>query len=108
MYGGGTEEVWRGLQKVVQSFEEMKRSKKHKIVYCSGYDHYSHRRTIQITFFVNEAEKNALDDLMAVLEEKNMSEFIRGQLFRAYEGLTAEQKERLAEVAEWREKEGNL
>ena len=33
--------------------------KKRKIVYRDGYDHYSHRRTILITFFVNEAEKAA-------------------------------------------------
>ena len=80
--------------------------KKRKIVYRDGCDHYSHRRTILITFFVNEAEKAALDDLMAAMEEKNMSDFIRRQVFRAYETLTAEQRKKMAEVAEWRKEEG--
>ena len=79
--------------------------KKRKIVYRDGYDHYGHRRTIQLTFFVNEAEKAALDDLMAAMEEKNMSDFIRRQVFRAYEMLTPEQSKKMAEVAEWRKEE---
>ena len=79
--------------------------KKRKIVYRDGYDHYSHRRTILITFFVNESEKAALDDLMAAMEEKNMSDFIRRQVFRAYETLTPEQSKKMAEVAEWRKEE---
>ena len=94
--------VPRESHKVVQTFTEMK---KRKIVYRDGYEHYGHRRTIQITFFVNEAEKAALDDLMAAMEEKNMSDFIRRQVFRAYDTLTPEQRKKMDEVAAWREKE---
>ena len=59
------------------------------------------------TFYVNEAEKAALDDLMAVLGVKNQSAFIRGRVFGAYNELTAEQKAKLAEAREWRAKEDN-
>ena len=79
--------------------------KKKKVVYREGYDHYDTKKTIAITFYVNEAEKVALDDLMAVMEVKNQSAFIRGRVLSAYNDLTAEQKAKLEEVAEWRAKE---
>jgi len=82
--------------------------KKRKIVYRDGYEHYGHRRTIQITFFVNEAEKAALDDLMAAMEEKNMSDFIRRQVFRAYDTLTPEQRKKMDEVAKFRAEDARL
>ena len=97
--------VPRESHKVVQTFTEMK---KRKIVYRDGYEHYGHRRTIQITFFVNEAEKAALDDLMAAMEEKNMSDFIRRQVFRAYDTLTPEQRKKMDEVAKFRAEDARL
>lgn len=76
-----------------------------KIRYIDGYDQYSHRRDVQVTFLLNAAERAALDDLMAVLGVKNISAYIRGQMFGAYEGLTREQKRQLREVREWRARE---
>ena len=55
-----------------------------------------------IQFFVNEAEKAFLDDLFAVLEVQNKSAFIRNQTFHAYQSLTDEQRQKMAEVARWR------
>ncbi len=57
---------------------------------------------------MNEAEKAALDDLMAAMEEKNMSDFIRRQVFRAYETLTPEQSKKMAEVAAFRTEEKKI
>ena len=85
-----------------------KRDKRKKVEYLNGYDHYKTKKDITITFYVNEAEKAALDDLMAVLEVKNQSAFIRGRVFGVYSDLTAEQKAKLAEVAEWRAKEDKV
>ena len=73
--------------------------------YVRGYEHYGHKRTVPVLFYLNEAEKCCLDDLAAVLGVRNMSEFIRGQVFKAYSGLTEEQKRQMAEVAEWRAEE---
>ena len=84
-----------------------KRGKYKKVEYLEGYDQYKTKKDIAITFYVNEAEKAALDDLMAVLGVKNQSAFIRGRVFGAYNELTAEQKARLAEAREWRAKEDN-
>ena len=42
---------------------------------------------------------------MTVMEVKNQSAFIRGRVLSAYNDLTAEQKAKLEEVAEWRAKE---
>ena len=75
---------------------------KRKVVYADGYDHYDKHRTVQVIFLVNEAERAALDDLMAVLGVKNMSDFIRGQVFRAFNDLSAAQKGQLKEVRQWR------
>lgn len=76
-----------------------------KVKYADGYDHYSHRRNVQVTFLLNEAERAALDDLMAVVGARSISSFVRSQLFRAYRGLSREQKRQLREVREWRAKE---
>ena len=72
-----------------------------------GYDHYNRRRTIQLHILLNEAENNALQDLMAVLGEKDMSKYIRNQIFKPFQSLTPEQKQQMAEVAKWRLKEDN-
>ena len=80
--------------------------KKYKIldnvVYMDGYNHYKRHRDIPIHFTVNEAEKAALDDLTAVLGVKNLSDFIRRQVFGAFRNLTDSQKAQMAEVARWR------
>ena len=76
-----------------------------KIQYISGYEHYGKRRDIQVIFRLNEAERAALDDLMAVLGARSISGFVRGQLFGAYNGLTKRQKQQLEEVRRWREGE---
>jgi len=76
-----------------------------RTIYINGYNHYSHRRNITMRFLVNEAEKRCLDDLMAVMGVRNMSAFIRAQIFRAYRDLTPEQKQQLADVAQWRASE---
>ena len=94
-----------GIQcRVKQQSETMRKQKyqKRKVVYADGYDHYDKHRTVQVIFLVNEAERAALDDLMAVLGVKNMSDFIRGQVFRAFNDLNAEQKTQLKEVRQWR------
>ena len=81
----------------------MKKYKKLKnVVYVNGYNHYSRHREIPIHFTVNEAEKAALDDLIAVLGVTNLSAFIRGQVFKAYDELSPEQRQQLQEVAKWR------
>ena len=72
------------------------------VVYEEGYNHYNRHRDILIVFKVNEAEKAALDDMLAASGVTNVSDFIRGQVFRAYGDLSAEQKEQLKEVAKWR------
>lgn len=79
-----------------------------RIRYIDGYEHYGHRRDIQVIVRLNEAERAALDDLMAVLGVRNMAAFIRGQMFRAYGGLTREQKRQLREVREWRAHDASL
>ena len=76
--------------------------KKEKVEYAEGYNHYNKHRTIPVLFFISEVERKALDDLMAVLGVKNQSEFIRGQVFRAFNDLSAAQKGQLAEVRQWR------
>ena len=83
-------------------------AKKLRIVYEDGYDHLSHRREIKVTFFVNESEKAALDDMMAALEVKNQSEFIRNQIFGAYKTMTPEQLRKMAEVAAFRTEEQKI
>ena len=80
----------------------MARYRTGKVVYEDGYEHYDKSRTIQVIFLVNEAEKNFLDDLTAALQVQNKSEFIRKQVFRAYQSLTDEQKEKMQEVSAWR------
>lgn len=79
--------------------------KKGKVVYEKGYNHYNKHKTVRIDFFVSEAEKEILDDLMAVQGATNKSDFIRRQLFRSFDNLTKEQKQQLAEVAKWRASE---
>ena len=81
----------------------MKKNK--KIVYIDGYDHYSRKRNIQLHILLNQAEYYALQDLMAVLKENDLSKYIRAQIFKPYQSLTAEKKKQLEEVAKWREKE---
>ena len=76
--------------------------KQQKIIYVEGYDHYDKHRTIPIQFFVNEAEKAFLDDLFTVLQVQNKSAFIRNQTFHAYQSLTDEQRQKMADVARWR------
>ena len=76
--------------------------KKEKVVYAEGYNHYSKHKTVQVLFFISEAEKAILEDLMAVQGATNKSDFIRRQLFRSFDNLNAEQKARLAEVVKWR------
>ena len=79
-----------------------KYKKLQNIVYIDGYNHYNRHRIIPIQFFVNEAEKAALDDLIAVLEVTNISAFIRSQIFKAYNELSPEQRQQLKDVAKWR------
>ena len=79
-----------------------KYKKLQNVEYISGYDHYDRHRDILINFKLNEAEKAALDDLLAALEVHNLSDFIRAQIFRAFNDLTDEQKKQLAEVRQWR------
>ena len=74
-----------------------------KTVYIPGYNHYSHRRNIQLHLYINQAELYAFEDLMAVLGVRNKSRFLRSQLFSAYRDLSPEQKQQLADVAAWRE-----
>ena len=81
--------------------------KKKKVEYLQGYDHYDKKKTIPVTFFLSEAERSALEDLTAVLGVRNLSAFVRGQVFKAYERLTEEQKKQMREVAEWRATEAN-
>ena len=76
-----------------------------RTIYIPGYNHYSHRRNIQLHFYLNQAELYALQDLMAVTGARNLSKYLRQQLFRAYRDLTPEQKQQLAEVAAFRETE---
>ena len=73
-----------------------------KTVYIPGYNHYSHRRNIQLHLYINQAELYAFEDLMAVLGVRNKSRFFRAQIFRAYRDLSPEQKQQLADVAAWR------
>ena len=74
-----------------------------KTVYIPGYNHYGHRRNIQLHLYINQAELYAFEDLMAVLGVRNKSRFLRSQLFHAYRDLSPEQKQQLADVAAWRE-----
>ena len=77
-------------------------------IYADGYNHYSHKREIKVTFFLNESEKAAFDDMMAALEVKNQSEFIRNQIFGAYKKMTPEQLRKMAEVAAFRVEEQKI
>ena len=83
-------------------------AKKARIIYEDGYDHLSHNRSEFIIVRVNAAEKAALDDMMAALEVKNQSEFIRNQLFNAYKTMTPEQLRKMAEVAAYRTEEHKI
>ena len=80
----------------------MSRSKKKNIVYADGYDHLSHKRNVQVIFYMNESERAAFDDMLGALGVKNQSDFIRKQVFKAYNEMTPEQLRKMAEVAEWR------
>ena len=73
--------------------------------YEEGYNHYDRHRDIQIVFKVNAAEKAALDDMLAASGVTNVSDFIRGQIFKAHREMTTYQKEQLAEVRQWRREE---
>ena len=73
-----------------------------RIRYIDGYEHYGHRRDIQVIVRLNEAERAALDDLMAVLGQTNISRYIRSQIFLSYHTLTRQQKRQLREVRQWR------
>ena len=73
-----------------------------RTVYIPGYNHYSHRRNLQIHLYINQADLYALQDLMEVLEVRNKSRFLRAQIFSAYRDLSPEQKQQLADVAAWR------
>ena len=73
-----------------------------KIEYIEGYDHYDKRRTIKFQLLLNEAEYNFLEDLFTVLQVRNKSAFIRNQVFHAYQSLTDQQRQQMAEVAHWR------
>ena len=72
------------------------------VVYEEGYNHYDRHRSIPVVFLVNAAEKAALEDLMAASGVTNISDFVRGQVFKAHREMTPEQKEQLAEVRQWR------
>ena len=73
--------------------------------YIPGYDHYSHRRNKRIVCVLNECERAALDDLMAVLGYSSVSAYIRAQLFRPYNTLTRHQKRQLRDVQSFRSQE---
>ena len=79
-----------------------------KVIYADGYEHLSHRRDIKVTFFVNESEKAAMDDMLMVLGVTNLSEFIRNQVFAAYKTMTPEQLRQMAEIAEFRSEDALL
>ena len=83
-------------------------AKKRRIVYVDGYEHLGHNRTEAIIIYLNESERAALDDIMAVLEVSNISAFVRNQIFSAYKYMTPEQLQKLAEVAEWRTEDARL
>ena len=72
------------------------------VVYEEGYNHYDRHRNIPVVFMLNEAEKAAFDDMLAASGVTNISDFIRGQIFKAHKEMTPEQKEQLAEVRQWR------
>jgi len=82
-------------------------TKKRYTEYVEGYDHYDKKRTIQIILKLNEAENNFLDDLLAVRNIRNKSDFIRKQVFHFYQNLTDEEKKKMAEMAKWRATEDN-
>lgn len=70
--------------------------------YTTGYDRFSQIRNIKIHFKLNEAEKYALEDLLTVLEVRNLSSFIRTQIFSVYHDLTPDQLQQLDELASQR------
>ena len=82
--------------------------KNRRVIYADGYEHLSHRRDIAVTFYLNESEKAAMDDMLAALEVKNQSEFIRNQIFNAYKSMTPEQLRKMAEVAAFRAEDARL
>ena len=82
--------------------------KNRRVIYADGYEHLSHRRDIAVTFYLNESEKAAMDDMLAALEVKNQSEFIRNQIFAAYKSMTPEQLRKMAEVAAFRTEDARL
>ena len=82
--------------------------KNRRVIYADGYEHLSHRRDIAVTFYLNESEKAAMDDMLAALEVKNQSEFIRNQIFGAYKSMTLEQLRKMAEVAAFRAEDARL
>lgn len=69
-----------------------------RTTYIPGYDHYSHKRNIRVVCMLNQAERAALDDIMAVLGQTNISRYIRSQIFLSYHTLTRQQKRQLREV----------
>ena len=73
-----------------------------KTVFEDGYNHYSHKHKVKITFMLSEAHRAALDDLMMVLGETNLSEYIRTQIFRPYYSLNKKQKQQLEELKKLR------
>ena len=83
-------------------------AKKKRIVYMDGYEHLGHNRTEAIIVYLNESERAALDDIMAVLEVSNISAFVRNQIFCAYKYMTPEQLQKLAEVAAFRVEEQKI
>ena len=84
-----------------------KTCRKSKVEYIDGYNHYGKRRNTFVIFRLNEAEKAFLDDLISVMHIKNISAFMRGQAFKAYHELSAEQKAQMGDVAVWRLTEDN-
>ena len=66
--------------------------------YTTGYDRFSQIRNIKIHFKLNEAEKYALEDLLTVLEVRNLSSFIRTQIFSVYHDLTPDQLQQLHDL----------
>jgi len=76
---------------------------KKRITYLDGYDHYNKRRKRSIIVRLNEPEREYFRDAMAAMGKRNQSAFIRECIFgHIARSLTAAEKKRLTEVADWR------
>jgi len=74
-----------------------------RITYVDGYEHYDKRLRSYVSAYLNEPEREYFRDAMAAMGKRNQSAFIRECIFSHIAcSLTAEEKRRLQEVADWR------